>query len=186
MKLDIVDNLQLTSAFDEAWGMNLIDKLSDICDNITESEERKMRSRTDETLRYVQFLARRFDKNDVNAVVLIILLELGLSPSRDGFYYLRNAITVDSSHPEKFVAKGLYLSIGEMYYIFSSDKQVEQAIRSAIQAAWEERDEEIWNLFFPPSEGGKTKRPSNKEFITRISCIVELWQSCKEASYERI
>lgn len=145
-----------------------------------------MRSRTDETLKYVQFLARRFDKQDVKAVVLIILLELGFSPSRDGFYYLRNAITVDCSDPQKFVSQGLYLSISEMYHVYSSDKQIEQAIRAAIQAAWEAGDEELWTLFFPIPKGGKSKRPSNKEFITRISCIVELWQSCKEASYERI
>lgn len=145
-----------------------------------------MRSRTDNTLGYVQFLARRFDKQDVKAVILIILLELGFSPSRDGFYYLRNAIAVECAEPEKMIANGLYLSISQIYHVFSSDKQIEQAIRNAIQAAWEDGDTELWNLFFPTATGKRTKRPSNKEFITRVACIIELWQSCKEASYERI
>lgn len=145
-----------------------------------------MRSRTEETLKYVQFLARRFDKQDVKAVTLIILFDLNIQSSNDGFDYLRRAIEMQHARSARTVTKGIYPAISYVYEAGDSWKAVEQAIRRAIKAAWNERDEEVWNLFFPPRRGRKPKCPSNKEFIARISCIVELWQSCKEADYERI
>lgn len=144
-----------------------------------------MKSRTDETLRYVQFLARRFDKQDIKAVTLVILFDLGFSTSNDGFEYLRRAIEMNVLHSGRAMVKGLYPTIGRMYDTCDSWKSVEQAIRRAIRTAWNERDEETWEIFFPTKKGRAPKRPSNKDFITRISCIIELWQSCKEASYER-
>ena len=76
--------------------------------------------------------------------------------------------------------------IGASYITYSDDaidswRCVDQAIRRAIKTAWNEQDPEIWNLFFPRIP----HCPSNKEFIARIACIVELWQCCKEADYER-
>lgn len=145
-----------------------------------------MRSRTDETLKYVQFLARRFDKQDVMAVTLIILYDLDVQPSHDGFTYLRRAIEMQHACSARPAAKGMFPAVSYVYDAGDSWKAVEQAIRRAITAAWKERDEEVWNLFFPPRRGRKPKCPSNKEFITRISCMIELWKSCKEADYERI
>lgn len=145
-----------------------------------------MRSRTDETLRYVQFLARRFDKRDIKAVTLIILFDLNVQPSCEGFGYLRKAVEMELGSPARTVTKGVYPMISFIYDGNDSWKPVEQAIRRAVKAAWNERDEEIWNLFFPPRKGKKPKCPSNKEFIARIACIIELWQNCKEADYERI
>lgn len=145
-----------------------------------------MRSRTDDTLRYVQFLARRFDKQDVKAVTLIILFDLGMVTGNDGFEYLRAAIELKCTRAARTVTKGIYPVISNIYDASDSWRPVEQAIRRSIKVAWKERDEELWELFFPQRKGKKPKCPSNKEFIARISCIIELWQSCKEAGYERI
>lgn len=145
-----------------------------------------MRCRTDDTLRYVQFLARRFDKQDVKAVALIILFDLDIGPSNEGFDYLRKAIEMGIARSNMAVTKELYSMISQTYGGYGLWAPVEQAIRRAIQTAWNDRDEETWDLFFPPRRGRKGKCPSNKEFIARIVCIIELWQSCKEADYERI
>lgn len=145
-----------------------------------------MRCRTDDTLRYVQFLARRFDKQNVKAVTLIILFDLDIVPSNEGFEYLRKAIEMGLANSNIAVTKELYSTVSRIYDGNGIWAPVEQAIRRAIQAAWNERDEETWDLFFPPRQGKKAKCPSNKEFIARIACIIELWQSCKEADYERI
>lgn len=145
-----------------------------------------MRSRTDDMLKYVQFLARRFDKQDIKAVTLVILIDLNFQPSNDGFSYLRRAIEMEFADPARTVTKGIYPAISRIYDADDSWKPIEQAIRRAIKTAWNERDEDVWDLFFPPRQGKKPKCPSNKEFIARISCIIELWQSCKEASYEKI
>lgn len=44
-------------------------------------------------------------------------------------------------------------------------RAVEFAIRRAILAAWEHRDTDIWNEYFP----GTTKVPTNKQFIATLA-----------------
>lgn len=44
-------------------------------------------------------------------------------------------------------------------------RAVEFAIRRAIFSAWEHRDAEIWNVYFP----GITKAPTNKHFIATLA-----------------
>ena len=145
-----------------------------------------MKSRTDDTLKYVQFLARRFDKQDIKAVALIILYDLNMQPSNEGFVYLRKAIETECANSGSTATAGIYPMIDSICGLSDGWKPVDQAIRRTIRTAWNERDEETWELFFPMAKGRIPRCPSNKEFITRISCIIELWQSCKEADYERI
>lgn len=130
-------------------------------------------------------MARRFDKDDIRAVVLIILFDLGFSPSSDGFGYLRRAIELCHANSSTAITKGIYQQITYSDDGTDSWRYVDQAIRRVVKTAWNEQDPEIWNLFFPPNSGRIPHCPSNKEFIARIACIVELWQCCKEADYER-
>ena len=44
-------------------------------------------------------------------------------------------------------------------------RPVEFAIRRAILSAWEHRDPDIWNAYFP----GLTKAPTNKQFIATLA-----------------
>ena len=144
-----------------------------------------MRSRTSDTLKYAQFLARRYNKQDIKTSVLIILLELGFEPAQEGFSFLRNAIarhyelTVESLRLRKFTVITLYGEDCDAW------KSIDQAIRRAIHAAWEEQDNPKWAMVFPPGRR-RSGCPSNKEFIAQVSCVVELWHDCKEAGYERI
>ena len=144
-----------------------------------------MKCRTDDTLKYIQFLARRFDKQDIKAVTLIILYDLGFPAGNDGFVYLRRAIEIQSARNVPIITQGLYYAISLSHDTGDSWQYIDQAIRRAIKFAWNNRDPEIWELFFPSTTSSSPKCPSNKEFIARISCIIELWQSCKEANYER-
>ena len=143
-----------------------------------------MKCRTDDTLRYVQFLARRFDKHNIKAVILIILFDLGFTLSNDGFEYLRAAIETHYSKTASSTIKEIYPAISHINDGHSWH-YIDQAIRRSIRLAWNGRDGETWELFFPLSNQAKSNCPSNKEFIARISCIIELWQSCEEADYER-
>lgn len=137
----------------------------------------------DKTLNHVLFLTRRFRGNDLEPAILAVLLELGLSTQSDGFYYLRTAIMMKYSNPNQRIIKMLYPAVGRCFEPEVGANQVEQAIRSAIGAAWDIRDEDMWNCFFPPV-GREAKKPSNSEFISRMACILELWHSCcKEACY---
>jgi len=116
---------------------------------------------------------------------VLILFDLDILPSNEGFEYLRKAIEIGLANSNIAITKELYSTVSQIYDGVGVWASVEQAIRRAIQTAWKNRDEEIWNIFFPPRRGKKAKCPSNKEFITRITCIIELWQSCKEADYEK-
>ena len=137
----------------------------------------------DKTLNHVLFLTRRFNGNDLESAILAVLLELGLSAQSDGFHYLRTGIMLKYSNPNQRIIKMLYPAIGKCYEPEIGANQIEQAIRSAIGAAWEIRDEDTWECFFP-SRGREAKKPSNGEFICKIACILELWHSCcKEVCY---
>ena len=144
-----------------------------------------MKCKTDDTLKYVLFLARHFDKQNIRAVTLVILFDLGFTPSNDGFGYLRQAIEMQYSKTTPTIIKWMYPLISASSETTDSWQYIDQAIRRAIKAAWDERDPELWCLFFPSNHNGIPKCPSNKEFISRISCIIELWQNCKEVNYER-
>lgn len=137
----------------------------------------------EKTLKHVLFLTRRFDENDVESAILVILLELGFSTQSDGFYYLREAILLKYRNPSQRFAKVLYPAISGYHDPGIGSMQIEQAIRSAISSAWCIRDEEEWSYFFSVGKG--MKKPSNGEFISRIACILELWHRCyKEVCYE--
>jgi hypothetical protein len=46
---------------------------------------------------------------------------------------------------------------------------VERSARSAIAAAWEHRDINLWNLYFPQSGRGCESKPTNAAFISRLA-----------------
>ena len=144
-----------------------------------------MKSRTDTTLTYALFLARHIDKRDIRMITLAILFDLGFAAGTDGFVYLRSAIELQYEKAAATVTKEIYPAISDSGHVSFSWQYIDQAIRRAIKAAWEDGNPDSWYIFFPPSGNRLPKCPSNKEFIARIACIIELLQSCKEVSYER-
>lgn len=141
-----------------------------------------MRFKTDETLKYVLLFSRIFDKQDVQSVMLVILLDLGFHPGNDGFRYLQSAVELWRAESMPSLSKDIYPAISRRFHAGEGWKHVEQAIRRAITAAWNERDAKTWSIFFPEHVGC----PTNKDFIARLACIIELWQNCKEVSHERV
>lgn len=142
-----------------------------------------MSSNVDDTLVYVLLLTRHIRSGDVPRAILAVLLELGLQPNSDGFGHLRKAIYEKYCNPDQRVS-AVYLTVGKLNNADPDSNQVEQAIRTAIDAAWKNRDDEIWGLFFHKDKNGRIKRPSNSEFIARIACVMELWHGCsKEVCY---
>lgn len=136
-----------------------------------------------ETLVYVISLACDVRKGDVPAAILALLIELGFQSSADGFGYLRKAIHIRYLNPD--------LRLTEIYeqIVCTSNSgitvnQVEQAVLSAVDNAWKNRDVEKWDYFFSERRTGNKKRPGNKEFIAQIACFMELWFShCQEVVY---
>lgn len=96
-----------------------------------------------------------------------ILLTLGISTKLRGYAYLREAILEVVNRPGQSVTKELYPAVGKM--CDATKTQVERSIRSAIEKAWEHRDEALWRLYFQPASGEVPERPTNAVFITRIA-----------------
>ena len=138
-----------------------------------------MESAVNEAIRYALMLTRHIRKGDLPAAILIILIELGFCPQSDGFGYLRKSVYQRCQDPDQRFVE-LYESVGKMYTPEVGSFQVEQAIRSAISAAWESGSRENWACFFPKDRDGNWKKPSNGEFISRLACMLELWSSCRE------
>lgn len=144
-----------------------------------------MKSTIEDTLRHVQFLNRHLNTCDIQCMVVVILLELGISTKRDGFEYIKKGILLMYEDPALLITKGVYPEIGKCFNPPVSNMQVERSIRSAISDAWLLRNKRVWGYYFLDSTGSNPKKPTNAEFVTRISRILELWQGCqKEVSYE--
>lgn len=136
-----------------------------------------------ETLEYVISLTPHVRNDDVPSAILMLLLELGFRSGSDGFGYLRKAILMRCNDPDMRIS-AIYQEIAHTSRYKVGRNQVEQAILGAIETAWKNRDAQKWDYFFSAEKMGKSKRPSNKEFISELGCIMELWRNCcKEGCY---
>ena len=53
---------------------------------------------------------------------------------------------------------------------------VERSIRSAIDTAWKQRDDRVWQRYFRVGSDGVIPRPSNAAFISRLAAALRLNQ----------
>lgn len=108
---------------------------------------------------------------DPRVMVANLLLALGVATNRKGYQCLREAIPIYSRDPNQSITKELYPAVAEMCN--GDPCQVERAMRSAIEKAWEERDDQIWRLYFTPKTDGTIRKPTNSEFISRLAdCLM--------------
>ena len=144
-----------------------------------------MRYEIEKTLDHVLYLARRFKKEDVEQVIMMLLIELGIPTHYDGFDYLVKAVSIFCNDPTQMIVKGLYPAVARQYDRDMESTHIEQAIRGAIQFAWNKHDDDIWMLYFPPGKEGM-KKPTNTEFVSRLAYAVELWKACREKYAEEV
>lgn len=100
-----------------------------------------------------------------------ILTALGVPGKLRGSTYLRCAIPLFARDPLQSITKSLYPAVAKGCGCKAS--HVERSIRSAIEAAWKNRDENIWKLYFPTDAAGNVKRPTNGAFIARLAQSLE-------------
>lgn len=140
----------------------------------------------DETLEHILFLARRFDKSSIRQTVIILLMELGVPTQYDGFDYLVRAIVICVQDPALVMRKGLYNLVAEQYDREIDTHQIEQAIRNAIECAWQNGRSEAWERYFLAGQRHNVRKPANAEFVSRIARTLELWTGCCEAYEHRV
>lgn len=109
-----------------------------------------------------------------------MLLALGVPVKRKGFACLETAIELIDRDPRQSVTKALYPAVAKIHGC--SRESVERAIRGAIQAAWDHRDEKVWRLYFTLCREGHVPRPTNSTFITTLARrLRQQRQNCENA-----
>lgn len=93
------------------------------------------------------------------------LLRLGMNPKHNGYHYLGTAVEVYMRDPAQSLTKELYVAVGAVYGVHW--QQVERSIRTAVEYAWNRRDEQLWRQYFP--FGSSLKRPANGEVICALA-----------------
>lgn len=96
------------------------------------------------------------------------MVKMGFQSRQKGYRYLREAVWVAYSKPETLnsVTKLLYPEVAKLFS--TTDKQVERAIRNAIETAWTKGEQETLKAFFGDVYGDGSIRPTNKEVIEKL------------------
>lgn len=120
-------------------------------------------------LHTILFMVRHLEAGNLGAAVKFILIVLYMPSEMAGHKTLVITIPTYYGDREQSMTKELYPKIGRKLGI--TWKKVEKDIRDGIKKGWNRRDKEIWWPFFP-----QTSTPTNREFISRIADVLELWQ----------
>lgn len=109
---------------------------------------------------------------DQKSYVSNMLLALGIPTRLKGYGYLREAVLLMAKDPGQAITKELYPAVAASFKTETAriDRtHVERSIRSAIGVAWNRRDEQLWQLYFPAQGEVSCRCPSNGEFISRLA-----------------
>lgn len=93
-----------------------------------------------------------------------MLHELGIPIHRNGYRQLCIAIPCYAQQDIQSLSKELYPYVAD-YFGQTNWQAVERSIRDVILDAWEHRDPEVWEVYFPKFR----KVPSNKMFISTLA-----------------
>ncbi len=111
---------------------------------------------------------------DISSEVHNRLMGLGFRPNRAGYRCTVEAILALVADPDLAISKGVYPAVVPI--CGTTVKQVEHAIRLAINDAWVHRDEDAWSVYFPKGRDGVIRRPTNSVFLTRMAAAI---RTCK-------
>ena len=98
---------------------------------------------------------------------------LGFSVHWDGYRQLCVAIPQYAQDPGQFFTKELYPAVAKQCGSKSAEC-VEHSIRKSIHSAWAKGDMALWRKYFTPGPRGRIVCPSNKEFICRLSELLNI------------
>lgn len=143
-----------------------------------------MESTMDAALKHARHYAQYLNKCDSTYMIQISLKELGIFSGHEGFHFAKNTIHMLEKTPIATLSHGIYVAAGFLTGSSADDDQVEQAIRNVIHNAWKERDETIWRCYFPIGRAGRSRCPTNKEFLMAVVDFIQLWKAfCEEINY---
>lgn len=118
--------------------------------------------------------SRKQSKQDLEAIVTDILLELGVPPHISGYNYLREAIilVVNDAEVLRGVTKVLYPVVAKRFH--STPQRVERSIRHAVKSVWDKGDPNALQKYFGWTAASGQRKPTNSEFIAQIADRLQL------------
>lgn len=105
---------------------------------------------------------------DLRAQARMHLQSLNFQMHRAGSKQLAVALPLFALDPEQKLSIQLYPAVAEALDI-PDWRAVERAMRTAIQNAWDHRDPQVWEKYFP----GEQECPNNKRFLARMVTMME-------------
>lgn len=117
-------------------------------------------------------LGQKSEPMDAEAVIRDILLDLGAPDSLNGHAYTVESILMCLLEPKLVhcTIKGLYPMVADKFGTTVS--RVERSIRHMIEVMWERADYEVLVRYFGNTISADRGRPTNSEFIGRITNVV--------------
>ena len=103
--------------------------------------------------------------SDPQSIATLHLQRLKLSPSRSGYRPLQIGIPLYAQDPKQSLSKELYPAVARICRLHSS-RSVGKSMERCIKAAWETRDEILWESYFPDS---RSRCPRNREFLSSLA-----------------
>lgn len=116
----------------------------------------------------IDAIPHRLPASDLKPEVTALLNTLGIPSKLHGYTYLREAILEILRNRDQSITKELYPAVAAT--CGCTRNQVERSIRTAIAAAWNKRDEEVWRKYLLPDSTAPLVRPTNSELII---CLAE-------------
>ncbi|MBO7178920.1 MAG: response regulator [Clostridia bacterium] len=106
---------------------------------------------------------------DSEAIITKIMQQFYVPAHVKGYNYLRYAIKLCVEEPayKNSITKELYPTVAKNYSV--SSESVERSIRTAIDIAWQRGNGDGFSKYFGYNYEVGKKRPTNSEFIARIS-----------------
>ena len=111
-------------------------------------------------------------ERNMDAAIRRMLLDLGVPDHVLGHRYLVTALTIAAKDQTAVdsITGYLYPTVAEQYNTTGS--RVERAIRHAVELAWDRGDLDVLAKYFGNTVSGTKGKPTNCEFIARISNAV--------------
>lgn len=114
-------------------------------------------------------------EQNVETLVTKVLHEIGVPAHIKGYQYVREAIilAVKDENKSNTILKCRYDEVARVFD--TTAKRVEQAIRHAVEVAWDRGDLDTLQRFFRYTVSNTKDKPTNTEFISLIADQIRLW-----------
>ena len=152
--------------------MNIEQKVNAIMRYIVADSQEEKDKIMEEIKDMIEPAAKEKQAENIEDLISEILVELGMPSHILGYQYSVYAIKIAVENPDiiNAITGGLYPTVAEHYGTTAS--RAERAIRHGIECAWDRGDLDVIEKYFGNTISITKGKPTNSEFIARISNIV--------------